>query len=53
MRPEVKQILDSAKLAAKESYGVYSSYATQLRMLGLPYDEYETAVQKLAKILRV
>lgn len=53
MRPEVKQILDSAKLAAKGSYGVYSSYASQLRMLGLSYQEYEEAAHKLAQILRV
>lgn len=54
----VKERLDAVMKAAKFAepkgdYSVYRSYRRQLEDLGLTPEEYQAAVKKLAKILKV
>ena len=54
----IKERLDAVMKAAKFAepkgdYSVYRSYRRQLEDLGLTPEEYQAAVKKLAKILKV
>lgn len=54
----VKERLDAVMKAAKFAepkgdYSVYRSYRRQLEDLGLTPEEYQAAVKKLAKILKI
>lgn len=49
----ISMILDSAKSAVKHSYRIYENFRVQLSNSAITYAQYETAVRKLADILKV
>ena len=57
MNANAKKTLDSIlEIAArdrKEDYRIYDSYQRQIQRLDLPPKEYESAIIKLSKILKV
>lgn len=54
VKEKLEAIMNAAKFAEpKGDYSVYRSYRRQLEDLGLTPEEYQVAVRKLAKILKV
>ena len=52
-KKQLDQIFAEAKKAQKRSYAVYSSFSNRIFDLGLDHRSGETALKKLAKILKV
>lgn len=49
----INRLLESAKRAEKGNYRVYNSYRQELNAMALSPADYEEAVKRLAKALKV